>query len=120
LRTPAFFALVDVVDKPRLLYFSARKQHCFTTLDTIGRIVQRSRLINAKLIHAICPSAHLSKLYLYGMQSEYVTSLYLEENLKFLCCPFWMSKSKRQVVTIGPGDLAATKYRTRNRTGKNP
>lgn len=60
LRTPALFALVNVVDKARFLYFSARKTHLLTTLDTIRCIVQRLRLISAKFIHACVRQAYQS------------------------------------------------------------
>jgi hypothetical protein len=49
--TPALFALVDLVDKPGLLNFGARKPHLLTTLNAVWWVVQRLRLIHAKLTH---------------------------------------------------------------------
>ena len=48
LGAPAFFALVDVMDKSGLLKLGARKPHCLTTLDAIWWIVQRLGLIHVR------------------------------------------------------------------------
>ena len=48
LGAPALLALVDVVDKPRLLNLTARKSHLLATLNAFWWIVQRLRIRHAK------------------------------------------------------------------------